>query len=225
MSVVTGFYRTCVIDTVLEHSPAEYVRRPGVPSESPTLGLSHLQLEALLSAARESANRFDFALVAMLGLLGLRVFEACAADINDVGEEHGHRVLRVVGKGGKGGKVVLVPLPPAVGRAIDRVVGERDLGPILLNRRGVRMDRHCATRRLRRLSEVSVIRLPRMHPHMLRHTFVTTMLDAGVDLWDVQIAAGTPTPAQPCATTEPARTLTDIPTTCSLHTWLPQPDT
>lgn len=120
----------------------------------------------------------------MLGLLGLRVFEACAADISDVGEEHGHRVLRVVGKGGK-----VVPLPPAVGRAIDRAVAERDHGPILLNRRGARMDRHCATRRLRRLSEVSVVRLPRMHPHMLRHTFVTTMLDAGVDLRDVQIAA------------------------------------
>lgn len=32
-------------------------------------------------------------------------------------------------------------------------------------------------------------RLPRMHPPMLRHTLVTTMLDAGVDLRDVQIAA------------------------------------
>ena len=31
--------------------------------------------------------------------------------------------------------------------------------------------------------------MPRMHPHMLRHTYVTTMLDAGVDLRDVQIAA------------------------------------
>jgi integrase/recombinase XerD len=37
MSVVAGFYRTCVIDGVLEHSPAEYVRRPTVPPESPTL--------------------------------------------------------------------------------------------------------------------------------------------------------------------------------------------
>ncbi len=31
--------------------------------------------------------------------------------------------------------------------------------------------------------------MPRMHPHMLRHTFVTTMLDASVSLHDVQIAA------------------------------------
>jgi integrase/recombinase XerD len=106
-----GFYRTCVIDEILEHSPAEYVRRPNVPPESPTLGLSHLQLEALLTASRISDNRCDFALVCLLGLLGLRIFEACAADITDLGEEHGHRVLRVVGKGHK---VVLVPLPPAV---------------------------------------------------------------------------------------------------------------
>lgn len=39
-----------------------------MPNESPTLGLSHLQFEAPLTAARESPNRFDFALVAMLGL-------------------------------------------------------------------------------------------------------------------------------------------------------------
>jgi site-specific recombinase XerD len=36
---------------------------------------------------------------------------------------------------------------------------------------------------------------------MLRHTFVTTMLDAGVDLRDVQIAARHADPARPCATT------------------------
>jgi hypothetical protein len=40
----------------------------------------------------------DFALIAMLGLLGLRIFEATGADITDLGEEHDHRVLRVCGK-------------------------------------------------------------------------------------------------------------------------------
>ena len=42
-SVTAGFYRTCVIDGLLEHSPAEHVRRPAVPAESPTLGFTHLQ--------------------------------------------------------------------------------------------------------------------------------------------------------------------------------------
>ncbi|MFA1544598.1 tyrosine-type recombinase/integrase [Actinomadura monticuli] len=166
--------------------PSDHVRRPNVPPESPTLGLSHLQFEALLSAARASANPNALALVAVLGLLGLRIFEAISADIDDLGEEHGHRVLRVVGKGTR---IALIPVPPAVCRAIDRASEARRAGPILLNTRGVRMDRHAATRRLRRLAAESVVRLPRMHPHMLRHTFVTAMPDAGVDLRDLQIAA------------------------------------
>ena len=60
---------------------------------------------------------------------------------------------------------------------------------MLLNRAGRRMDRHAATRRLRDLARAAGVTTARMHPHMLRHTFVTTMLDAGVDLRDVQIAA------------------------------------
>src|SRR5262245_34383313 len=155
LSVVTCFYRTCVIDAVLDASPAAYVRRPPVSNESPTLGLSHLQFEAMIVTARKSINLFDFALVAMLGLLGLRVLEACNSSIDDLGEEHGHRVLRVLGKGTK---LALIPLPPAVGRAIDRAVGDRGRGPILLNRNGNRMDRHAATRRLRRLATAAGVR-------------------------------------------------------------------
>jgi integrase/recombinase XerD len=51
--------------------------------------------------------------VNMLGLLGLRIFEATSADIADLGEEHGRRVLRVCGKGTR---IVLVPLPPRSAR-------------------------------------------------------------------------------------------------------------
>jgi integrase/recombinase XerD len=56
-SVAAGFYRTCVLDGILEHSPAEHVRRPSVPAESPTLGFTHLQFEALLTAARHADPR------------------------------------------------------------------------------------------------------------------------------------------------------------------------
>ena len=170
MSIVAGFYRTAVIDSLLEHSPAEHVRRPTVPAESPTLGLTHLQLEALLTAARQSPNRNDFALVCLLGLLGLRIFEATGTDIADLGEEHGHRVLRVVGKGGK---TVLIPLPPAVSRALDHAIGDRTVGPILLNTRAARMDRHAATRRLRTLAathaDADAAAAPAHAPPHLRH--------------------------------------------------------
>ena len=71
-------------------------------------------------------------------------------------------------------KIVLVPLPPAVGRAIDRAVADRARGPILLNSRSTGMDRHAATRRLRHLGQHAGVRITRPHPHMLRHTFVTT---------------------------------------------------
>jgi integrase/recombinase XerD len=147
LSVVTCFYRTCVIYAIVDASPAAYVRRPPVPNESPTLGLSYLQFETMIVTARTSTIPLDFALVAMLGLLGLRVFEACSASIDDLGEEHGHHVLRVLGKETKR---ALIPLPPA-------------------NTAGGRM--------------------PRTYRHMLRHPYVTTMLDAGVSLRDVQIAA------------------------------------
>jgi hypothetical protein len=65
LSVVVGFNRTCVIDQILPFSPADYVRRPPVPAESPTLDLGHLQFEALITTARLSANINDFALIAI----------------------------------------------------------------------------------------------------------------------------------------------------------------
>ena len=126
LSVLATFYRTCVIDQILDHSPAEFVRRPHVALESPTLGLSHLQFEAILTAGRDSTNAKDFALVAMLGLLGLCVFEATGSNVQALGEARGHRVLTVQGKGDK---ITLVPLPPAVGRAIDQAVADRVAGP------------------------------------------------------------------------------------------------
>ena len=50
------------------------------------------------------------------------------------------------------GKVVLVPLPPAAGQAIDQAIGGGLGRPILLSSRGVRMDHYAATHRLRRLA-------------------------------------------------------------------------
>jgi integrase/recombinase XerD len=184
LSTVCGFYRMLVIDGLLPASPAEYVRRPRRPEESPTLGLTHLQFEGMLVASRQ-AGPMPHAVIVLLGLLGLRVSEACAINLDDLGFEHGHRVVLVHGKGGTR---ILMPLPPAVARALDAVAGDRIIGPLLRTRTGARMDRHAAARIVRRTAKTAGIPR-RVHPHVLRHAFVTTLLDAGVPLRDVQIAA------------------------------------
>jgi integrase/recombinase XerD len=66
------------------------------------------------------------------------------------------------------------PAAARSGRAIDRAAGGATTGRSCANTHGMRMERDAATRRLKQLAE---------------HTFVTTMLDAGVSLRDVQIAA------------------------------------
>lgn len=91
---MAGFYTTCVIDGVLEHSPAEYLRRLRVSAESPTLGLNHLQ------------------------------FEATGSDIDGLDEVHGHRLVRGRGKGDKMALAPLPPaVGRAIGRALEDRLG------------------------------------------------------------------------------------------------------
>jgi integrase/recombinase XerD len=120
----------------------------------------------------------------LLGLNGLRVSEACATNVEDLGIERGHRTLRIVGKGNK---PATVPLVPRTARTIDLAVGERHEGPILRRRDGQRLDRRTAHRWVRAIGKRAG--LGAVHPHMLRAAFITAALDAGVPLRDVQIAA------------------------------------
>ena len=49
LSTIAGFYRFAVIDGMIEHSPAEYVRRPKIDTESATLGLDRMELGAFIT--------------------------------------------------------------------------------------------------------------------------------------------------------------------------------
>jgi site-specific recombinase XerD len=184
LSTVAGFYRFAVIDGYLDRSPAEFVRRPRVPEESQALGLDRMQLGALVAAARASSPD-EAALITLLGLLGLRVSEACNVDIEDMGSERGHRTLHVIGKGNK---PALVPLPVPVARTLDLAADGRTSGPLIRTRTGRRMDRNAATRIVKRLARRVGID-HKVGCHALRHAYITAALDAGVPLRDVQIAA------------------------------------
>ncbi len=184
LSTVAGFYRFAAIDGIIEHSPAEYIRRPKVDTESATLGLDRMELSAFI-AQGAAAGPMDHALACVLGLLGLRIAEACNINIEDLSTERGHRTVTVLGKGSK---LAVIPLPPRVGRAMDGAAGDRTSGPLLLTRHGNRMNRHAATRIVRRLASRAGV-TKHISPHSLRHSFITAALDAGVPLRDVQIAA------------------------------------
>lgn len=184
IGTVTGMYRYAMLDGIIDRNPAEYVRRPRIADESSRLGLDRMELGAFLSTARASSP-VDHALCVLLGLLGLRVGEACAVHIDDLGSERGHRTLTVCGKGGK---ISTIPLPPPVFRAIDACSAGRTEGPLLHSRSGAQMDRYAATKIVKRVAKRAGI-TKKVSPHSLRHSFVTAALDAGVPLRDVQIAA------------------------------------
>jgi integrase/recombinase XerD len=80
--VITGFYRYCVEEQLLEHSPAVHVRRPKISQESTRLGLDRAELGAFLVQAGLSGGN-DHVLACLLALNALRVSEACGADLSE----------------------------------------------------------------------------------------------------------------------------------------------
>lgn len=139
----------------------------------------------LVATARASTPS-DSALVTLMGLLGLRVSEACSVRIeNTHGMNRGHRTLQLIGKGSK---PATIPLPVPVARALDLAAGDREAGLLLLRRDGSPMNRRSAARAVTRLAKRAGIN-KRISPHSLRHSYVTACLDAGVPLRDAQIAA------------------------------------
>jgi len=146
---VATFYKHAVIDGVIPANPADAVTRPRVAWEGQKRTVLHpLEFAALLATARTSSAN-DHALVCLLGMLGLRVSEACAAEITDLRYESGYELLHVMGKGAKPADI---PLPIPVLRAVREAIDGRATGPILRTRSGRRMDRAGASRALTRVA-------------------------------------------------------------------------
>jgi integrase/recombinase XerD len=184
LSALSGFYAYALDEDLIARSPVVRVRRPKVSDESPRLGIEREGMRALLDIAEQDSER-SAALVTLLGLNGLRISEALAADITDLSHERGHRTLKLKRKGGK---VAVAPLAPRTAAAVDALVGGRTSGPIFETRSGRRLDRHAAWKIVRRLASAAGV--GPLCPHDCRHGFVTAALDAGVSLRDVQDAAG-----------------------------------
>ena len=187
LSCLSSFYSYGVEVSVLEENPVANVKRPRVADVSMTVGLAREQLEQLLGAAEADGPR-SAALITLLAYNGLRVDEALSRDVEHLGHQLGHRVLRI---SRKGGHEALEPLSAPVDRALDAYLDDRVTGALFVDDRGRRMYEAQARRLVRRLARSAGLKSAgQLSPHSLRHTFATSLDDAGVPLQDIQDAMG-----------------------------------
>jgi site-specific recombinase XerD len=87
---VATFLKYAVIDGHIPSNPADAVSRPKVEWQGQKRTVLHpLEFAALLAVSR-TAGGTDHALVALLGMIGLRVSEACGADMDDIRYQSGY---------------------------------------------------------------------------------------------------------------------------------------
>jgi integrase/recombinase XerD len=156
--------------------------------------LSPAEAERLVEAASGAAPRDlrDRALVELLYGAGLRISEALGLARSDIDLEG--RLLRALGKGDKERIVPMGrPAVDAVTRYLARgrpYLERRPRPELFLNARGGPLTRSGAFLILRRLAAVAGLEPERIHPHLLRHSFATHLLEGGADLRSVQEMLG-----------------------------------
>ncbi len=138
-------------------------------------------------ATRTAAGLRDRAALELLYGAGLRVSELVGLDLADLSQD----ALRVRGKGRK---ERMVPLVRKARTALDAYLARRpELGPgdgaLFLNRRGRRLTSRSVARHLAKYALIAGARR-HVHPHALRHSFATHLLDMGADLRGIQELLG-----------------------------------
>jgi site-specific recombinase XerD len=193
VSAVRTYFRHLILIGMRADNPAAAIKLPRRARRLPR-AMSPAETERLIDAAAGTAPRAlrDHALVELLYGAGLRVSEAVglekgAVDLDD-------RIVRVVGKGEK---ERLVPLGRPAAEAVRRYLAlgrphlDRRYRPeLFLNARGGPLTRAGAFLILRKLAEKAGLEPERVHPHLLRHSFATHLLEGGADLRSVQELLG-----------------------------------
>jgi site-specific recombinase XerD len=174
-------------------NPAAEIAAPRRPRTLPRT-LSPSEVERLIAAATGTTPRAlrDLALVELMYGAGLRVSETvglarAAVDLDG-------RLVRVLGKGGK---ERIVPLGRPAAEALRRYMAigrphldRRHRPDLFLNARGGALTRAGAFFVLRKLADRAGLEPGRVHPHLLRHSFATHLLEGGADLRSVQEMLG-----------------------------------
>jgi integrase/recombinase XerD len=193
VAAVRAYFRHSVLIGVREDNPAAALQLPRRQRRLPRT-LSPGEAERLMEAASGTSPRAlrDRALVELMYGGGLRVSEALGLHRRSVDLDE--RLVRALGKGSK---ERLVPLGRPAVDALRRYLAmgrphldRRHRPELFLNARGGPLTRAGAFLVLRRLAEKAGLDPTRVHPHLLRHSFATHLLEGGADLRSVQEMLG-----------------------------------
>jgi integrase/recombinase XerD len=188
-----SFFRHLVLIGATDASPAAEIELPRRTRKLPR-ALSPSEAERLIDAAAGTTPRAlrDRALVELLYGAGLRVSEAVGLD--KTGVDLDQRLVRTVGKGDK---ERVVPVGREAVEALRRYLARgrphldrRHRPELFLNAQGGALTRAGAFLILRKLAAKAGLEPERVHPHLLRHTFATHLLEGGADLRSVQEMLG-----------------------------------
>ncbi len=191
LSGVKSFYRYLLLEEVLRNNPTELLEAPKLKRALPAF-LSVDEIDTLFAAIDHSTpeGQRNRALLETMYSCGLRVSEATNLAISNLYLDVGF--VRVVGKGNK---ERLVPIGEKAVTQINLYrehtrshlkhirKGHEDI--LFLNRRGAALSRVMVFLILKDLTEKAGIR-KNIHPHTLRHSFATHLVEAGADLRAVQ---------------------------------------
>ena len=188
ISSAKGFFKFLKKNNVVNSSPFELITAPKTPNNLPEV-LSPEDVEQLLKFKPTSVIEIrDLAIIELIYSSGLRVSETININLNDFEEDMSF--LRILGKGAK---TRLVPVGKYAKSAINEWLIERNkiissTDALFLNLRGKRISIRSVQLRLRKMALKQG--LAPIHPHMLRHSFATHMLESSGDLRTIQELLG-----------------------------------
>jgi len=190
LSALRSFCRYLIKQGVLSQNPAQDIRAPKTARKLPhTLDVDRVQC-LLDGKAHDWLTQRDLAMMELMYSSGLRLAELVGLDLQQLDLRQGE--ARVLGKGRKtrivpvGRKAVGVLQAWLTTRATHCAEGESAL---FINRNGTRLGARSVQQRMRRWATRQGLD-SRLHPHALRHSFATHVLESSGDLRAVQELLG-----------------------------------